>query len=133
MLKSVSEIRVNKKSIRKTAMDFGIPYQTLRNRRRGHNAPDNFGKETLFTEEERLGLVDVTDMIQRFGYGVSNAALQKYSGEIAFRFGRRPVDKPISTCWLYRFLQRWQSRVVSKKPSALESNRAKTSTTERVE
>ncbi|KAH3874491.1 hypothetical protein DPMN_037736 [Dreissena polymorpha] len=49
---------------------------------------------------------------------------------MAFRFGRRPVDKPVSICWLYGFLKRWQSRVVSKKPSTLDRIRVRNSTPE---
>ncbi|KAH3868115.1 hypothetical protein DPMN_031254 [Dreissena polymorpha] len=93
MLKAVSEIRVNKKYIRKTAIEFSIPYQTLRDRISGDIYPDNFGRETLFTEEKVLGLVEFTEVMERFGYRVSNAALQNYAGEMAFRFGRKPVDR----------------------------------------
>ena len=98
MLKAVSEVRLKRKSIRKTAVEYGIPYQTLRDRISGEIDPDNFGRETLFTEEEELGLVEFTEVMARLGYGVSNSALQKYAGEMAFRFGRRPVDKPVSIC-----------------------------------
>ena len=93
---------------------------------------EHFGRETLFTEEEELGLVKFTAVMARLGYGVSNAALQKYADEMAYKVGKRTVDKPVSIWWLYWFLQRWRTRVVSKKPSALDSNRARNSTQESI-
>ncbi|KAH3848931.1 hypothetical protein DPMN_091316 [Dreissena polymorpha] len=60
------------------------------------------------------------------GYnGLSNDALQEFGGDMAVQLGRRQVDKHVSICWLYRFLQRWRSRFVSKTPSTLDSNRAR--------
>ncbi|KAH3701317.1 hypothetical protein DPMN_076301 [Dreissena polymorpha] len=59
--------------------------------------------------------------------------MQTLGGELAHHLGKRDSDKPLSNCWLYRFFTRWESRISTLKPSALESNRAKYSTPEVVE
>ncbi len=59
--------------------------------------------------------------------------MQKLGGELAHHLGKRDSEKPLSNCWLYGFLKRWESRISTLKPSALESNRAKYSTPEVVE
>ncbi|KAH3843712.1 hypothetical protein DPMN_117242 [Dreissena polymorpha] len=51
--------------------------------------------------------------------------MQKLGGELAHHLGKRDSEKPLSNCWLYGFLKRWESRISTLKPSALESNRAK--------
>ncbi|KAH3848748.1 hypothetical protein DPMN_091128 [Dreissena polymorpha] len=51
-------------------MEFGIPSQTLRDRISGEIDPDDFGRETPFLEEEELGLVEITAVKARLGYGV---------------------------------------------------------------
>jgi len=71
-------------------------------------------------------------LLLRLGYGVSNSTLQRYAGDLACSLGRRPNNKPLSNCWLYGFLKRWGSRITSKKPSSLESSRARHRTPEYV-
>ncbi|KAH3694577.1 hypothetical protein DPMN_082016 [Dreissena polymorpha] len=56
--------------------------------------------------------------------------MQQMAGELAHHLGKRATDKPLSNCWLYGFLKRWESRISTLKPSALDSNRAKHSTPE---
>ncbi|KAH3855479.1 hypothetical protein DPMN_098046 [Dreissena polymorpha] len=56
--------------------------------------------------------------------------MQQMAGELAHHLGKHATDKPLSNCWLYGFLKRWESRISTLKPSALDSNRAKHSTPE---
>ena len=72
-------------------------------------------------------------LILRLGYEVSNSTLQRYAGDLACSLGRRHDSKPLSNCWLYGFLKRWGSRITSKKPSSLDSSRARHSTPEYVD
>ncbi|KAH3870315.1 hypothetical protein DPMN_033497 [Dreissena polymorpha] len=56
--------------------------------------------------------------------------MQQMAGELAHHLGRRATDKPLSNCMLFCYLKRWDSRISTLKPSALDSNRAKPSTPE---
>ncbi|KAH3701670.1 hypothetical protein DPMN_076661 [Dreissena polymorpha] len=56
--------------------------------------------------------------------------MQRLTGELAYTLGKRPSDKPLSNCWLYSFLKRWDDRVCSLKPSSLETTRLKATTSE---
>ena len=127
------EVKVKRTTIRKAAREFSIPYQTLRDRIIGKVDIDDFGRETVLTHEEELSLVEHVENYARLGYGYSNTNMQKLAGEVAFNLGKRPSDKPLSNCWLYGFLKRWKDRISTLKPSALESNRAKSTTPESVE
>ena len=133
MLRAIEEIQTKKLSVRRVALQYRIPYQTLRDRISGRVDPNKFLKETIFTPDEELGLVEHAENNARFGYGLSNTAMQKLGGELAHHLGKRDSDKPLSNCWLYGFLKRWESRISTLKPSALDSNRAKYSTPEVVE
>ncbi|KAH3843306.1 hypothetical protein DPMN_116820 [Dreissena polymorpha] len=62
MLKEVSEDSLNIKSLRKTAVEFFNLYQMLRERISGEINPENYGRETLFKEEE-LGLAEFTEVM----------------------------------------------------------------------
>ena len=44
-----------KKSIRKIAAEFGVPFQTLRDRTGGRVDPESFGRETVFSKDEEVG------------------------------------------------------------------------------
>jgi hypothetical protein len=130
--KAVIEASDKKISIRKTALQYGIPYQTLRDHVSGKISADSLGKETMFTRQEELSLVEYAENSSRLGYGISNSGFQRLAGELAFKLGKRPFDKPLSNCWLYGFLGRWKERVSSLKPAALDSNRARNATPESV-
>ncbi|KAH3827187.1 hypothetical protein DPMN_129117 [Dreissena polymorpha] len=96
-----AEVEVNSKqlSIRRAAQEYGIPLNTLRDRVNGQIDSDNYGKETLFSSEEELGLVEHAENSARLGYGYSNTSMQRLAGELA-----------------YTFLKRWGDRVSSLKP-----------------
>ena len=91
------------------------------------------GAENLFSEEEELSLVEHLETMAQVGYGFTNAKLKYLAGELAASFKRQATDKPLSNCWLYGFLTRWQHQLRSLKPRGLESSRAKFSTPEIVE
>ena len=129
-----AEVEVNNKqlSIRRAAQEYGIPYNTLRDRVNGRIDSDNYGKETMFSSEEELGLVEHAENSARLGYGYSNTSMQRLAGELAYTLGKRPSDKPLSNCWLYSFLKRWGDRVSPLKPSTLETTRAKATPPEHI-
>ncbi|KAH3895155.1 hypothetical protein DPMN_019315 [Dreissena polymorpha] len=56
--------------------------------------------------------------------------MQQMAGELAHHLGKRASDEPLSNYMLFCFLKRWDSRISTLKPSALDSNRAKHSTQE---
>ena len=93
-----AEIEVNNKqlSIRRAAQEYGIPYNTLRDRVNGRIDSDNYGKETMFSSEKELGLVEHAENSARLGYGYSNTSMQRLAGELAYTLGKRPSDKPRS-------------------------------------
>lgn len=130
MVKAYQEVKEKKVSIRRAALQYNIPYQTLRDRVSGRIDHKDFGRETVLTHEEELSLVEHTEVSAQLGYGYSNKGLQRAAGELAHVLGRRPSSKPLSNCWLYGFLGRWKDRISSLKPSSLDSNRAKNSTPE---
>ncbi|KAH3749403.1 hypothetical protein DPMN_183901 [Dreissena polymorpha] len=117
----------------RVALQYSIPYQTLRDTISRRVDPNKFLKETIFTHDEELGIVEHAENYARRGYGLSNTAMQTLGGELAHHLGKRDSEKTLSNCWLYGFLTRWESRISTLKPSALESNRAKYSTPEFVE
>lgn len=120
--------------MKRAARQYGVPVQTLRDRVKGSVDPFNFkqGKETSFTIEEELTLVEHIETMAQLGYGFSNTALKHTAGELAFDLKRKNNNKPLSNNWLYAFLKRWSHRLTSIKPSKLESDRAKSSTPETV-
>jgi hypothetical protein len=118
--------------VRKAALQYNIPVQTLRDRIQGKVDPENYGNETIFSPEEELAMVANAEQYARLGFGYSNTALQRTAGELAYEMGRRSTDKPLSNCWLYGFLRRWGDRIKSIKPASLDSHRAKHTTPESV-
>ncbi|KAH3834550.1 hypothetical protein DPMN_107880 [Dreissena polymorpha] len=54
---------------------------TLRDRISGRVDQNNFTTETVFTDDEELGLVEHAEDSARLGYGFSNTALQQMAGE----------------------------------------------------
>lgn len=132
-MKAYNAVKSEKISVRKAALQYGVPYQTLRDRLTGKVDIENYGNETIFSKEEELAIVEHLQSCARLGYGFSNPGLQKTAGEMAFEFGRRPTDKPLSNSWLYSFLGRWKENITSLKPAALDTNRAKYVTPECVD
>ena len=80
---------------------------------------------TLLSLEEEQSLVEHVEVMAQLGYGITNNKLKELGGELAQTLGIKSHAKPLSNCWLTGFLQRWKERVSSVKPSALETNRAK--------
>jgi len=55
-----------KRSIRKIAAEFGVPFQTLKDRTGGRVDPESFGRETVFNKEEEVELVEFAESMARF-------------------------------------------------------------------
>ena len=132
MLKAVDEVKLKKTSIRRVAGEYGIPYQTLRDRISGKVDPMKCTTETIFTRDEEVGIVEHAEDRARLGYGFSVTEMQREAGRIAHSLGRRDTPKPLSINWVYGFLKRWESRLKSAKPSALDTYRAQSCTPESV-
>ena len=135
LLKAYEAVEEKKLPVKKAAREFGIPVQTLRDRVKGYIDAYDFslgGEPTLNVEEEET-LVDHVEAMSLLGYGYTNTKLQQVAGEMAYDFGRKKKNKPMSNNWLYGFLKRWQSRLASVSPRRLESNRAKCSTPEAID
>ena len=128
---ALKAIRENKVSVRRAAMTYGIPVQTLRDRTNG--IFKGMGNQTLLTAEEELVLVEHVTIMAQLGYGYTNIQLQHFAGEMMFEFGRRDTAKPLSNNWLYGFLDRWSDRLRSVNPSKLESTRARNATPETIQ
>lgn len=130
LLKAYEHVTSTGTSVRKTAIQFGIPVQTLRDRVKGIIDPlkVSCGRETVFSHEEELALIEHVEVLAELGYRVPNSKLQQLGGELAYTYGKRPTSKPLSNCWLYPFIKRWSDRIKSVKPSSHDANCAMSST-----
>ena len=130
LYKAYESVRDEGKSVKLAAKQYQVPVQTLRDRVKGKINPNEFsnGGDVLFTKEEEEGVVEHVEVLGELGYGVTNSQLQNLAGELAFNLGKRPTSKKLSNCWLYGFRQRWDDRIRPIKPSALDANRAKSTT-----
>ena len=129
--KAVREKGLN---VNKAALQYGVPAQTLRDRVNGSVDPYHFikGKEPTFSHEEELTLVEGIETMAELGYGFSNKYLHYTAGELAYDLGKKKTIKALSNNWLYGFLKRWNERQASMKPQKLNSNRARSTTPEKV-
>ncbi|XP_053394116.1 uncharacterized protein LOC123523838 [Mercenaria mercenaria] len=114
-------------AVKAASRQFGVPAQTLRDRVKGYIDPINCnpGPDTMLSKEEELTIVEHVETMSQLGYGYSNVQLQDLAGELAHSLGRRTSSKALSNCWLYGFLNRWNSRLTSLNPRSLESCCAK--------
>jgi len=81
-----------------------------------------------FTKDEEVGIVEHAEDRSRLGYGFSVTEMQRE----AHTLGRRDTTKPLSINWVYGFLKRWEWRLKSAKPPALDAYRAQSCTPESV-
>lgn len=132
MLKAYEHVTSSGTSVRKAAIQFGIPVQTLRDRVKGIIDPLTVtcGRETVFSHEEELALIEHVEILTELGYSVPNSKLQQLGGELAYTYGKRPTSKPLSNCWVYPFIKRWSDRIKSVKPRSHDANCAMSSTPE---
>jgi transposase-like protein len=101
------KVTTTKVSIRRVCMEYGIPYNTLRDRVRGKVDHDNIGNTAIFSMEEEEAIINHAENRAKLGYGMSNTEMQRTAGELALHLGKRSTDKPLSNCWLYGFLERY--------------------------
>ncbi|KAL4221601.1 hypothetical protein ACF0H5_019858 [Mactra antiquata] len=104
---------------------YGVPQQTLRDRVLGKTDPINCGNETLFSREEERKLVEHIQVRADLGYGLTNVRL-----EMAYEFGKKAKNNPMSNKWPYAFLKCWKNDIASLTPRQLETLRAKSATPE---
>lgn len=105
LIKAYEHVKTTDASVRKTAKQFGIPVQTLRDRVKEFIDPVNCAvrRDTIFSHEE-LALIEHVDVLSNLDYGATNSKLQQIVGEFAYAFGKRPTSKPFSNCSLYGFI-----------------------------
>ncbi|XP_052227458.1 uncharacterized protein LOC127842149 [Dreissena polymorpha] len=120
--------------IKTAARNFGVPTQTLRDRVKGLvNAENPNERWRAMTQEEEETLIERITTLSQLGYGITNTKLKQLAGELLHELGRKPDNKPMSNTWLYGFRKRWDQRIVSLKPRALDTNRVKSTTPEALE
>lgn len=86
-------------SVKKTALQFGIPVQTLRDRVKRYIDYKNLkNEETLFTSEQELSLVEHVEVLAQLGYGVTNTKLKDLGGDLAQALVKKSSCKPLSNC-----------------------------------
>lgn len=120
--------------VQRAARTYGVPEQTLRDRVKGfvNHFSAKQGGETFFSHEEEVVLMEHLKTMAQLGYGFTNTQLQHTAGELAFDMGKKKNNKPMSNCWLYGFMKRWNGQLASLKPRKLDSNRARSTTPENI-
>lgn len=125
MIDAYKAVKEQGLAVTRAAFQFGVPEQTLRDRVKGYIDPfDLQTTKKCFSNDEELALVEHIETMVGLGYGYSNTQLQHVAGELAFHLGKKSSNKPLSNNWLYAFLKRWNSRLISLIPSKPDSNRA---------
>ena len=133
LIKAFEDVTSKGLSVSSSARLHDVPEQTLRDRVKGNVDPFDFRRETLFTKEEEEGLVEHLEALAQLGYGATNQKVQDLAGELAHALGKKVSPKPMSKCWRFAFLKRWGDRIKSIRPRALDTNRAKSATPEKVD
>ena len=63
---------------------------------------------------------------------MTNIETRTLAREMAYQFGSKEENHPLSKNWLYGFLKRWPKEIATLKPSKLESSKARNTTPEAV-
>ena len=105
-----------KVSIRKAAQQYGVPYQTLRDRVAGTVDPDciQMGRSTVLSLEEEAKLVSYLNELALIGYGYTRQEVVDLASDYAVYLDIRKLDNPFSLRWFYSFLKRWPDLTVLK-------------------
>ncbi|KAL4227932.1 hypothetical protein ACF0H5_013371 [Mactra antiquata] len=118
----------------RAARKHGVPGQTLRDRVKGIVDHENAkqGGHTFFSQKEELIIVEHVKTMAELGYGFTHTQLKHVGGKIAYEHGKKENSKPLSNCWLYGFLKRWNNEIAAIKPYDLDNSRSKSTTAENV-
>lgn len=121
-------------SIRRAAQQYGVPFQTLRDRIAGDIDLEccTMGAIPLFSLGEEARLVSHLKEMANIGYGYSRQEVVDVASNFAVHLNKRTRDNPMSLKWFYSFLGRWPELKVIK-PRSLEISRAKSATIENVD
>ena len=113
-----------KLSIRKAAQQYGVPYQTLRDRVAGSVDPEciQMGRSTVLSLEEEAKLVSHLNEMALIGYGYTRLEVVDLASDYAVYLDIRKLDNPFSLRWFYSFLKRWPDLKVLK-PRVKGSNK----------
>lgn len=82
LIKAYKHVKATGASVRKTAIQFCIQVQTLRDRVKESVDPMNcaVGRDTIFTHGEELALFE-HEVLADLGHGATNIKLQQLGGE----------------------------------------------------
>ena len=121
-------------SIRRAAHQYGVPFQTLRDRMAGDIDLEccTMGTIPLSSLGEELRLVSHLKEMANIGYGYSRQEVVDVASNFAVHLNKRTKDNPLSLKWFYSFLGRWPELKVIK-PRSLKISRAKSATIENVD
>lgn len=121
-------------SIRRAAQQYGVPFQTLRDRIAGDIDLEccTMGAIPLFSLGEEARFVSHLKEMANIGYGYSRQEVVDVASNFAVHLNKRTRDNPMSLKWFYSFLGRWPELKVIK-PRSLEISRAKSATIENVD
>lgn len=122
-------------SVRKAAMQYNVPTQTLRDRVKGNVDLEKvtMGPAPLLGQEEEAMLVSHLKAMASFGYGYTRKEVTNMASDYAIQLRKRTKQqKPLTLKWFRGFMKRWPDLKVVK-PRALEYQRAKSSNPENVQ
>ena len=117
-------------SIYKASQLYGIPKQTLGDRKSGKiRNPQNVGsgKRPTFERDHEKKLVSQIKYLAGLGYGYSRAEVMKLATDYAHSLSVLPLEKSLSNGWLSRFFERWPE-IQSVRPRSAREYRRKGST-----
>jgi hypothetical protein len=113
-------------SVKRAALNHGVPQNTLRQRVLGRVNPETVSSgpmPTLNQEEEALFVEHLKSMAS-LGYGYTSSEVVSMASNYAVYLHKRDPEKPFSMKWFRCFMKRWPELHVIK-PRSLANYRAK--------
>jgi hypothetical protein len=113
-------------SVKRAALNHGVPQNTLRQRVLGRVNPETVSSgpmPTLNQEEEALFVEHLKSMAS-LGYGYTSSEVVSMASNYAVYLHKRDPEKPFSMKWFRCFMKRWPELHVIK-PRSLANYRAR--------
>ncbi|XP_071108990.1 uncharacterized protein [Haliotis cracherodii] len=116
------EVKNSKVAVHKTALNFSVPEQTLRDRIKGKINVDTVksGATPSFDAEQETRLVDHVAYMASIGYIYTRKEVVQLGSNFACQLGKRDLSHPLSVKWLYGLLERWPELKVRSAKSLTE-------------
>ena len=113
-------------SIKKAAIKYDVPEQTLRYWCKGKIEPETVksGPQPVLSMEHEAKLVEHIQSMASVGYGYTRAEVIQLGTEYAQQLGLRGEQQPLTKHWFYNVLARWPELKVIN-PKSLSEVRAK--------